>query len=256
LFEQAVKLMKAKLGRDHPETLVAMNNLGRCYQETGRLAEALPLYEETLGLARNKPGLGPEHPYSLSFMKGLAAAYREAGRVDDAEFLYRELSGSLAKSPASAMVELARARALDGLGECLLEQSKFQDAETLFRQSLDIFEKRAADDWDAPATRSLLGAALLGQKKFADAEPLLVQAYGDLKDREKKIPKGHKNPVAEAANRVAQLYELCGIADKAAEWRRKAVSSSRGALLRHSRGSRPPGASADRRAAPGRSRMN
>jgi tetratricopeptide (TPR) repeat protein len=36
------------LGADHPDTLTSRNNLAGAYEETGRLEEAIPLYERTL----------------------------------------------------------------------------------------------------------------------------------------------------------------------------------------------------------------
>ena len=39
---------KAKLGEDHPQTLVSLNNMALLLQDQGRLAEAEPLYREAL----------------------------------------------------------------------------------------------------------------------------------------------------------------------------------------------------------------
>ena len=60
LFEETLKLRKAKLGPEHPDTLTSMNNLAAAYQAAGKLDLALPLFEETLKLSKAK--LGPEHP--------------------------------------------------------------------------------------------------------------------------------------------------------------------------------------------------
>ena len=37
------------LGPDHPDTLNARNSLAAAYQAAGRVAEAIPLFEQTLG---------------------------------------------------------------------------------------------------------------------------------------------------------------------------------------------------------------
>src|SRR5262249_39740620 len=122
LLEDLVKLQKARLGREHPGTLTSMLGLALGYQNTGRLDEALPLYEEALKgyqakqadspemldtlrrLAflywrRNKPDcsvplceellerlkkkLGPEHPDVLQALGNLGVYYRDAGRLND-----------------------------------------------------------------------------------------------------------------------------------------------------------------------------
>ena len=42
------------LGPDHPDTLTSRDLLGLAYQAAGRLAEAIPLYEQTA----DRPGAG------------------------------------------------------------------------------------------------------------------------------------------------------------------------------------------------------
>ena len=57
-----------------------MNNLALAYQAQGRLDEAVPLFEETLRLRKEK--LGPEHPDTLdSDETPLAMAYLMTERV-------------------------------------------------------------------------------------------------------------------------------------------------------------------------------
>jgi tetratricopeptide (TPR) repeat protein len=70
LYEETLKLMKAKLGPDHPDTLTSMNNLALGYRAAGQLDKALPLLEETLKLRKAK--LGPDHPDTLTSMNNLA----------------------------------------------------------------------------------------------------------------------------------------------------------------------------------------
>ena len=59
-----------------------MNNLALAYRDTGRLAEALALYEQTLN--RTKAKLGPKHRLTLQVTKNLAMAYQAAGRLPEA----------------------------------------------------------------------------------------------------------------------------------------------------------------------------
>jgi eukaryotic-like serine/threonine-protein kinase len=80
LFEETLKLHKAKLGLEHPDTLTSMNNLAAAYHYVGKSDLALPLFEETLKLRKAK--LGPEHPDTLTTMYSLALAYQFAGKPD------------------------------------------------------------------------------------------------------------------------------------------------------------------------------
>ena len=52
------------LGPDHPDTLNARNSLAAAYQAAGRVAEAIPLFEQTL-VGRERL-LGPDHPDTLT----------------------------------------------------------------------------------------------------------------------------------------------------------------------------------------------
>ena len=63
LCEETLALKKAKLGPDHPDTLMSMNNLAGSYAALGRHAEALKLIEETL--AHGKPSSAPTTPTRL-----------------------------------------------------------------------------------------------------------------------------------------------------------------------------------------------
>ena len=47
-------LSRQQLGPDHPSTLVIISNLARAYQAAGKLELAIPLFEETLKLAKAK----------------------------------------------------------------------------------------------------------------------------------------------------------------------------------------------------------
>src|SRR5262249_29053289 len=48
-------LREKKLGRDHPETLKTVANLGVKYQDAGRLQEVIPLLEEAHRASKNAP---------------------------------------------------------------------------------------------------------------------------------------------------------------------------------------------------------
>ncbi len=48
LFEESLRLKKAKLGPDHPDTLTSMNNLAAAYWRMKQLDKSIPLFEETL----------------------------------------------------------------------------------------------------------------------------------------------------------------------------------------------------------------
>ena len=71
LHEETLKLTEAKLGPDHPDTLVSRNNLAVAYRAAGRTAEAIALHEATLKLREAK--LGPRPPRHAHSRNNLAA---------------------------------------------------------------------------------------------------------------------------------------------------------------------------------------
>src|SRR5260370_19930011 len=65
-----------------------MNTVCGAYRAVGKLAKALPLYEQTL--AKLKVKLGDDHPDTLHSMNNLATAYRADGQLAKALPLYEQ----------------------------------------------------------------------------------------------------------------------------------------------------------------------
>lgn len=146
LFEETVKLQKAKLGADHPDTLTSMNFLAPAYRRVGKAEFALPLLEETVKLETTK--LGPNHPSTLATMANLGAAYDEAGKSDLAVAL-------LAKT-----LELTRARlgathsytvgCMNNLATAYLSAGKRERALPLYEEALKL--TKATQGSEHPST--------------------------------------------------------------------------------------------------------
>ena len=79
-------MQKAKLGPDHPDTLITMHNLADSYENAGQNGRALKLNEETMAIRKGK--LGPDHPDTLGSMYNLAISYANAGQNDRALKLF------------------------------------------------------------------------------------------------------------------------------------------------------------------------
>jgi eukaryotic-like serine/threonine-protein kinase len=216
LFEKLVQHYTQKHGKEHPDTLVNMANLGVNYRDAGLLKEGISLLEEVYDRAqKNKP-----LPDSLIWVgSDLALAYDQGAQPAKAEPLFRE-SLNFARSKFGSD-DPKTAHDLAQLGLNLLKQGKDNEAELLFRECLSIREKKLPDNWLLFNTQSLLGGALLGQKKYAEAEPLLLQGYDGMKQRESQIPSMGKIRLTEAAERLVRLYEETNQPEKAKSWREK-----------------------------------
>src|SRR5262249_34420473 len=184
------------------------------YDDAGRLAEALPLYEEVLKQRQVK--VGPDHAATLTAMKNLAKGHRGAGRPTEAPPLMRGPHGKSRRPTPPPPVAVAES--LSWLGWVLSELGQAEEAEPLLREGLALREKHLpAGHWFIANTRSVLGDCLARQHKFADAESLLLQGYQGMVGA-KEIP-----PIRlrEAVERVVRLYTAWEKQDKAAEWRKK-----------------------------------
>jgi tetratricopeptide (TPR) repeat protein len=254
VLEETLKVRKAKLGPDHPQTLQSMGQLAVGYWQEKRLDRSIPLFEETL--RRQEAKLGRDHPDTLLTVGNLGVNYKDAGRLREALPLLEEAYRASRKFPQLRMVggalletytrmgenakvanlllevlpqvrkelsgnsaQLAGVLAQIGMG--LLEQKKWAEAEPLIRESLTIREKAQPEAWTTFNTQSMLGGALLGQKKYADAEPLLLKGYEGMKERETAIPPPAKGRLPEAVGRLVQLYEATGKKDEVARWRKE-----------------------------------
>jgi hypothetical protein len=174
--------------------------------------------------------MGPDHHDTCVGRNGLAEAYLAAGRTAEAIGLYEENLRLRTKNrgPDHPDTDFSRER----LGAAYNAASLFAKSEPMLRQCLTFREKNAPDGWWTFDTRSTLGGSLLGQKKFAEAEPLIVSGYEGMKARETKIPPSGKPLLAEAAERVVNVYEAWGKKDKAAEWRARLAKPSNEAKSR------------------------
>jgi hypothetical protein len=66
---QVMETRKTKLGADHPDTLISMNNLAFTWKGQGRNEAAIKLMSECIRLRTHK--LGIDHPHTLSSVHAL-----------------------------------------------------------------------------------------------------------------------------------------------------------------------------------------
>jgi hypothetical protein len=223
LLEENLAKYQATLGPDHPHTLISMENLANAYYAAGRVDKALPLYEDVL--SKRKVKLGPVHPYTLGSMNNLAVAYLAAKEAAKALPLFRSFLAGQKKRLGSDSPRLAGSQASVSLH--LLQAGQPAAAEPIVRECLAIREKKLPDSWATFNTQTMLGGALLGQKKYEEAEPLLLKGYEGMKKRQAQIPPAGRPRLTEALERLVQLYDATGQAEKAARWRKELAAVKR-----------------------------
>jgi tetratricopeptide (TPR) repeat protein len=213
LFEEALRLSNAKLGPDHPDTLLCLAGTARLLHEMRRSSDAQFLFE---GLMASLEKRNYDHPFAGPFVRDALKCWEDTGQWPEAE-LRRRRWVVFVKSRAGAASPTYAAE-LAGLGSNLMRQKRFVEAETILRECLAIRQERASDNWITFNTESLLGEALVGQKKFAGAEPRLLKGYEGMKQREATIPKAADTAIPQALDRLIQLYTETNRPDDVKKW--------------------------------------
>jgi len=240
-FEQCRQLLRGKLGPDHPETLLTMNNLALAYYSAGRLQDAIALGEEALPLFRAKFGpddlktltimnnlalayqdtrrlseavslleqtlelrkskLGPDHPETLATMNNLANAYREAGRLPEGLAILEETVKL--KKAKLGLEHPSTLLTLSNLAGTYRDAHRIADALTLFEATLRLQKvKLGLDHPDTLSTTTHLARTFLNAKRPLDALPLLEET---LKLRRARLGPEHPHTLL-TINYLAAAY--------------------------------------------------
>jgi eukaryotic-like serine/threonine-protein kinase len=263
LFEEARDGVLPRLGAEHPSSLNILDNLARMYRAFGRGEEAVSLAEQVRNTRLLK--LGPFHPDTIYTIDNLGSSYQTAGEPEKALNMFQAAAEGLEKlnfahGAADLIIWhlcdslerrkqfdradlwrgkwLAAAKKLNGpdsaayaevlanQAEYTIRNQRYAEAESMLRECLAILKKKPTESLTMFLAKSSLGGALLSQQRYPEAEPLLVEGYEGVKARQAAMsPLYARYRVSESGQRVVQLYEAWGNAEKAAEWRRKLASS-------------------------------
>ena len=204
----AVEVIEDVLGPDHPDTLIARDNLAGAYEDVGRFDEAIELSERVL--AEQERVLGPDHPKTLTVRNNLAGAYHSAGRCDEAiELLERVLVGSERvlgpDHPDTLMTRNNLAVAYRSVG-------RFDEAIELLGRVLAEQERVLDPDHpDTLGTRNNLAFAYQSAGRFDEAIELFERV---LADQERVLGPDHPDTLG-TRNNLAVAYHSAGRFDEA-----------------------------------------
>jgi RNA polymerase sigma factor (sigma-70 family) len=178
------------LGPDHPDTLNSRNSLAAAYLAAGRVAEAIPLFEQTL--AERQRTLGPDDPESLTSQNNLASAYQDAGRIADAIRLY-ELNLE-ARERLLDPDHFSTLNSRGNLAAAYLAAGRAAEAIPLLERTLADRERvLGADHPDVQTSRKNLAKAYQDAGRATDAIPLLERTSGG---RKQVVRSAHPTPSA------------------------------------------------------------
>jgi tetratricopeptide (TPR) repeat protein len=148
--------LERMLGPSHPDTLNARHSLAAAYQAAGRVAEAIPLLDQTL--AGREQLLGLDHPDTMRSRNNLARAYREAGRTADAIPLLQQTLAALERLLGADDPSILASR--NNLASAYRATGRPAEAIQLFESTLAACERvLGPDDPRTVATRNNLALA-------------------------------------------------------------------------------------------------
>ncbi len=200
IYQQALAIDEASLGKDRPDVATDLNNLAALYKATNRLSEAEPLYKRALEIWEKS--LGKEHPQVAAGLNNLAQLYQATNRLKEAEPLMQRVVKIFEKSLDENHPNVAAA--LNNLAQLYQDTNRLKEAEPLMQRALAIDEASLGKDHPNVAIR-LNNLALLYQAtgRLKEAEPLMQRA---LAINEASLGKDHPD-VARGLNNLAQLYQ-------------------------------------------------
>ena len=207
-------------GQDELDRLIA--EVSRLYGQ-GRSAEAIPIAERAVALARDRHG--EEHMQFASAVAWLAFVYQAQARYAEAEPLYRH---SLAiREKALGPEHPSVATALNGLAEVYRAQFRYAEAEPYYLRSLAIAEKTLGSEHpQVGTTLNNLAELHRAQGRYAEAEPYYLRS---LAIAEKTLGPEHPEIGTVLAN-LAGAYRAHGRYAKAEPFYRRSLAIREKAL--------------------------
>ena len=195
------------LGPHHPHTLASRNNLARAYQETGRLDDAIILYEQTLEVSTRV--LGPHHLHTLISRNNLASVYQETGRLDDAIILYEQTLEVSTRVLGPHHPHTLASR--NNLASAYRDAGRLDESITLHEQNLKDFENLLGPHHPHTlASRNNLAGAHQDAGRLDESITLFEQ---NLKDRTRVLGPHHPDTLL-SRNNLAGAYREAGRLDE------------------------------------------
>jgi CHAT domain-containing protein/tetratricopeptide (TPR) repeat protein len=190
------------LAQDASELIGLRGEVSRLHGQ-GKYAEALPLAERFVALARQQ--YGEQHTEYATAISWLAALYVSRGRHAEAEPLYKR---SLAiRETALGPDHPAVGTSLNNMALLYASQGRYAEAEPLFKRSLAITEKALGPDHPhVGSSLNNLAGLYQRQGRYAEAEPLYARS---LTITEKALGADHPH-VGTSLNNLALLYRAQG----------------------------------------------
>ncbi|MEH1882627.1 MAG: tetratricopeptide repeat protein [Nostoc sp.] len=202
-YEQCIEVTKKRLGEEHPNFALTLNNLALLYKSQGRYNEAEFLYLQALALRRCQGG--EENPDVAESLNNLAILYELQGRYSEAELLCLQALELRQRLVGEEHPDVAES--LNSLAGIYDSQKRYSEAESMYLRALELRRRLLGEEHlDFATSLGNLAYLYQSQGKYGEAELLSLRA---LELRRHLL--GEKHPdFALSFNNLAALYELQG----------------------------------------------
>ena len=173
IHRQVLAVRETALGKEHPDTLISMNNLASVLSIQGNYKEAKQIYQQALALMESE--LGKEHPSTLGTMNNLASVLNRQGKYQEAEQIHRQALALrekvLGKEHPDTLISM------NNLALVLRSQGNFKEAERMHQQELALSERVLGKEHPSTLTSmNNLALVLDSQGNYKDAIRIHRQA--------------------------------------------------------------------------------
>ncbi len=220
--ERALALRRLVLGRDHLETVGAMNDVAIVYEHQARYKEAEKLHAEVVDVKRRT--LGPEDPSTLKSMNNLATSLAEQGLLEEASKVSRETLDIQRRLLGPE--DLFTLRSASNLAIMLRHLGRVDESHKLFDDTLQSLRRAfGPEHQDTLRVMNELGELLLEEGDGTEARRTLATT---LEAKQRVLGPGHLETLitmaslADASRAVGRLPEAAELAARAAEQHRRA----------------------------------
>jgi tetratricopeptide (TPR) repeat protein/predicted Ser/Thr protein kinase len=185
-YDRALEFYEAAFGRNHIESIIALNNRGSALHALGRSDELQRNLEDVTARAREL--LGSHHPILATMLSNLANTYLHDGDIARALAVQRDAIAIMEAILGADHPELATL--LTNLGEALARAGEYGDAQTTFERVLALRERALGPDHPGvgDANLNLANLLLVYRGEPRRARPFLERA---LALAHKHLPRGH-----------------------------------------------------------------
>jgi hypothetical protein avisC_02035 len=207
-LQGVVETLKDRLGSDHPDVLIAHDNLARAFGTAGRFEGAVRLYEQVIA-SRNRIQ-GGAHPDTLKSRNNLACIYMDADKITEAMAEHKSI---LAASIVALGIDDPQTLASrNNLARTYWQAGNLPKAKSIFKQVV-VDSSRVLGPYDSLtlAARNNLAGVYGDLHEYTRAIELFEQVITD-----RSHINGDTHPeTLKSRNNLACMYQKAGKAAKA-----------------------------------------